>query len=222
MENATSTQRTVSHPKLLVLGATGGTGRLIVAQAISRGYEVTVLARNAEKAKGLKGAKIVIGNALDPATLRSALEGQDAVVSALGTPASPFRNVTLLSAASKVLVAAMKDEGVRKLVAITGMGAGKSRGHGGFIFDRLIMPLMLRKVYADKNRQEDVIKNSGLDWVIVRPSVLNDKPPRGNVRALLELEGFNGGTIARADVSGFVLDQVESETFKGQAPLVTW
>lgn len=222
MENATSTQRTVSHPKLLVLGATGGTGRLIVAQAISRGYDVTVLARNAEKAKGLKGAKIVIGNALDLATLRSALEGQDAVVSALGTPASPFRKVTLLSAASKVLVAAMKDEGVRKLVAITGMGAGKSRGHGGFIFDRLIMPLMLRKVYADKNRQEDVIKNSGLDWVIVRPSVLNDKPPRGNVRALLELEGFNGGTIARADVAGFVLDQVESETLKGQAPLVTW
>ncbi|MGV0908285.1 NAD(P)-dependent oxidoreductase [Martelella sp. FOR1707] len=222
MENATSTQRTVSHPKLLVLGATGGTGRLIVAQAISRGYEVTVLARNAEKAKGLKGAKIVIGNALDPATLRSALEGQDAVVSALGTPASPFRKVTLLSAASKVLVAAMKDEGVRKLVAITGMGAGKSRGHGGFVFDRLIMPLMLRKVYADKNRQEDVIRTSGLDWMIVRPSVLNDKPPRGNVRALLDLEGFNGGTIARADVAGFVLDQVESETFKGQAPLVTW
>ena len=222
MENSISTQRIASHPKLLVLGATGGTGRLIVAQAISRGYDVTILARNAERAKGLEGAKVVIGDALDETALRSALEGQDAVISALGTPASPFRAVTLLSAASQVLVAAMQDQGVKKLVAITGMGAGKSRGHGGFVFDRLIMPLLLRKVYADKNRQEDVIRTSGLDWVIVRPSVLNDKPPRGSVRALLDLEGFNGGTIARADVADFVLDQVESDAFKGKTPLVTW
>src|SRR5688500_13081430 len=95
-------------PKLLLLGATGGTGRSVVSQALARGYDVTVLARSAEKAGDLKGAQIVVGDARDEATLRRALKGREAVVSALGTPASPFREVTLLSTATRALVNAMK------------------------------------------------------------------------------------------------------------------
>ena len=222
MEPSSAAAEAAARPKVLVLGATGGTGRHIVAQAIARGYGVTVFARNAEKAKGLDGAEVVLGDALDQTALRRALQGQDAVISALGTPASPFREVTLLSTAPRALTEAMQHQGVRKLVAITGIGAGNSRGHGGFLFDRIIMPLLLRKVYADKDRQETIIARCGLDYVIVRPTVLNDKPPRGTVRALLDLNGFNGGTIARADVAGFALDQVESEAYLGKTPLITW
>ncbi|GJE82211.1 NAD(P)-dependent oxidoreductase [Methylorubrum thiocyanatum] len=210
------------RPKILVLGATGGTGRLIVAQSLARGYDVTALVRSPGKAKSLPGAKLVVGDARDPKVLREALRGRDAVVSALGTPASPFREVTLLSEATRTLVGAMRDEGVARLVAVTGIGAGDSRGHGGFAFDRLILPLLLRHVYADKDRQEDIVRQSGLDWVLVRPTVLSNKPGRGAVRALVDLAGFHGGSIAREDVARFVLDQVETDAWIGRTPLITW
>jgi uncharacterized protein YbjT (DUF2867 family) len=207
--------------KILVLGATGGTGRWIVSQALARGYEVVALVRSLEKARDLKGAKLVVGDARDARSLREALKGVDAVVSALGTPASPFREVTLLSEVTRALVEAMKAAGVSRLVAITGMGAGDSRGHGGFVFDKLIFPLLLRKVYADKDRQEAIVRQSGLDWVLVRPVVLNDKTGSGTVRALTDLSEVHGGTISRQDVASFVLDQVSDERWLRQAPLIT-
>ena len=220
---STSAIDTPNRPtKILVLGATGGTGRLIVNQAIAKGYDVTALVRSAEKGSALKGARLAIGDARDETALRRALHGQDAVISALGTPASPFKEVTLLSAATLALVGAMKAEQVSRLVAITGMGAGDSVGHGGFAFDHLIFPLILRNVYADKNRQEAIIRESGLDWVIVRPSVLNDKAGRGAPRALEDLSAFHGGTIARDDVAGFVVDQVKSDVWLRRSPLLTW
>lgn len=164
-----------ASPKIVILGATGPTGRHIVAQAVARGYDVTVLVRSPEKAAELKGAKIVVGDARNEKVLRQAIKGRDAVVSALGTPASPFREVTLLSTATRALVNAMKAEQVSRLIAVTGLGAGDSKGHGGFLFDNLIYPLLLRKVYADKNRQEAIIHGSDVDWTIVRPSILNNK-----------------------------------------------
>ena len=138
--------------------------------------------RSPGKASGLKGAELIVGDVRDEKVLREALKGQDAVVSALGTPASPFREVTVLSTATRALVRAMKAEHVSRLVCITGMGAGDSAGHGGFLFDNVIFPLLLKKVYADKNRQETIVRDSGLDWILVRPSVLNDKPGHGSVR----------------------------------------
>jgi uncharacterized protein YbjT (DUF2867 family) len=222
MNNATNTDTRTSRSKILVLGATGGTGRQIVRQALARGYEVTALVRSPEKARDLAGAKLVVGDARDEATLREALKGQDAVVSALGTPVSPFREVTLLSAATRALVGAMKAEQVSRLVCITGMGAGDSAGHGGPLFDRLIFPLLLRKIYADKDRQEAIIRDSGLDWIVVRPAVLNDKPGRGTVRTLTDLAGFHGGAVSREDVAGFVLDQLQGDGWLRRSPLIAW
>lgn len=222
MNNPANESTTRSRSKILVLGATGGTGRLIVRQALARGHEVTALVRSPAKAGDLNGARLVVGDVRDEATLRDALGGQDAVISALGTPASPFREATLLSTATHALVAAMKAERVSRLVCITGIGAGDSAGHGGFMFDRLVFPLLLRKVYADKNRQEATVRDSGLDWVLVRPAVLNDKPGRGTIRALTDLAGFHGGSISRDDVANFVLDQVRTDTWLHRSPLIAW
>lgn len=207
--------------KILVLGATGATGRLIVGRAIDKGYEVVALVRSREKALDLKGAELIEGDARDPAALAHAIAGCDAVISSLGTPMSPFREVTLLSTATRALVGIMAEQNVRRLVCITGLGAGDSRGHGGFFFDRVFLPLMLRKVYEDKNRQEDAIRASTLDWTIVRPTVLNDKPARGHIKALTDLSGVHGGTIARADVAEFVVQQLTTDTWLGKAPLIT-
>jgi putative NADH-flavin reductase len=222
MNNLTNNGTKTAQSKILVLGATGGTGRLIVGQALERGQEVTALVRLRGKASDLKGVKVIVGDVRDEKMLREALKGQDAVVSALGTPASPFREVTLLSTVTRALVGAMKAEHVSRLVCITGMGAGDSAGHGGFLFDNVIFPLLLKKVYADKNRQETIVRDSGLDWILVRPSVLNDKPGHGSVRAMAGLSGFHGGSISRADVATFVLDQLHADAWLHRSPLITW
>ena len=222
MQNQESNVSKAAQPKLLVLGATGGTGRLIVSQAVARGYDVAVLVRSAEKARNRDGVEVVVGDARDEQVLRQALKGRDAVISALGTSVSPFREVTMLSTATRALVGAMKAEQVSRLICITGIGAGDSAGHGGFLFDMLILPLLLRKVYADKNRQEAIVRESGLDWVLVRPTVLNNQPGRGTHRALTDLSDFHGGTISRADVAQFVLDQTSTDNWLHRSPLITW
>jgi uncharacterized protein YbjT (DUF2867 family) len=208
--------------KILVLGATGATGRLIVSKAAANGHTVVALVRSKAKAADIAGAELVEGDARDPAALTRAIAGCDAVISSLGTAMSPFREVTLLSTATRALVGVMVEQNIRRLVCITGLGAGDSRGHGGFFFDRLFLPLMLRKVYEDKNRQEDVIRASKLDWIIVRPTVLNDKPARGDIKALTDLSGVHGGAIARADVAAFVVQQLTTDTWLHKAPLITW
>ena len=222
MNNLTGNGANNAQSKILVLGGTGGTGRLIVSQALERGQQVTALVRSPEKASDLKGAKLIVGDVRDEKVLREALKDQDAVVSALGTPASPFREVTFLSTATRALVGAMKAENVSRLVCITGMGAGDSAGHGGFLFDNVIFPLLLKKVYADKYRQETIVRDSGLDWILIRPTVLNDKPGHGSVRALTDLSGFHGGGISRADVATFVLDQLHANAWLHRSPLITW
>jgi uncharacterized protein YbjT (DUF2867 family) len=208
--------------RVLLLGATGGTGREIVREAGAQGHSVVALVRSRTKATGLAGAELVEGDARDEQALSRALEGCSGVISSLGTPMSPFREVTLLSVATRALVTAMDSRNVRRLVCITGLGAGDSRGHGGFLFDNLFFPLLLRKVYEDKNRQEDIVRASKLDWVLVRPVVLNDKPARGTVRAQTDLSGIHGGAVSRSDVAKFAVQQLTDDTWLRRAPLITW
>jgi len=208
--------------KLLVTGATGGTGQAIVRLAIAQGHSVTALVRSVAKAAALlPGATLVEGDARDEAAILRGLDGCDAVISALGTPISPFRDVTLLSEATAALVSAMTLRGVTRLVCITGVGAGNSRGHGGFFYDRIFQPLILRKVYQDKDRQEEVVRASNLAWTIVRPTILNDKPATGRIMATVDLSNVHGGSIPRSDVAGFVLDQLTNEEWVRKTPLIT-
>lgn len=222
MKNTNGNNSGPVQTKILVIGATGGTGQKIVNEALAQGHDVTAFVRSAEGGLKLTGATIIVGDVLDEFALRKAMKNQDAVISALGTPVSPFRKVTLLSAATHAIVNAMHAEQVSRLVCITGIGAGDSIGHGGFLFDNLIYPLLLRNVYADKNRQEAIIKNSGLNWTVARPTILNDKPAQNSVRVLTDLSGFHGGTVSREDVAMFVLDQIRTEDWKHKTPVVSW
>jgi len=207
--------------RVLVLGATGGTGRAIGRAALSRGYAVNALVRSRARAGDLGAATLIEGDARDQEALMRALEECTAVISALGTSMSPFNEVTLLSAATRALIPAMQAQQVRRLVCITGMGAGDSRGHGGFIYDRLILPYLLRNVYQDKDRQEAEIRASGLDWVIVRPTMLTNKPATGRVHATTDLANIHGGAIPREDVATFVVNQLTDDTWLHQTPLIT-
>jgi putative NADH-flavin reductase len=204
--------------KILILGATGATGQLIVRDATASGHYVVALARS-KASSNLPGAEVIEGDARDEGTLARALNGCDAVVSALGTGMG-LREVDLLTVATRALVAAMTRTGVRRLVCISALGVGDSRNHGGFVFDRLFQPLLLGPAYKDKERQEAAIRASSLDWVIVRPAMLTNGAARGRIRATTDLAGVNGGKIARADVAQFVLEQLTTDTWLRQTPVI--
>ena len=207
--------------KILVLGATGGTGRLIVRDALDKGDSVVALVRSKASAPDLPGAELIEGDARNEIALGRALDGCDAVVSALGTGMG-FRKVSLLTEATRALVPAMAHSGVRRLVCVSALGVGDSHGHGGFVFDRFFQPLLLSQAYKDKDRQEAAIRASSLDWVIVRPGMLTDAPAQGSVRAVIDLAGINGGKIARADVARFVVDQLTTDTWLRRTPVLLW
>jgi len=210
--------------KLLIIGATGPTGRELVQQAIAQGHQVTALVRNAAKAAFAAPVKMIEGDVLDVASLKNAVAGQDAVISSLGSALSgPFKEVTILSEGTRNLVAAMRAAGVSRLINLTGIGAGDSQGHGPWYYNWLIQPLVLRGVYHDKTRQEEIVRASGLDWTLVRPGILTNGPAKGleTVRAITELKGARAGSIRRADVAAFCLQELADRRFLHQAPVIT-
>jgi putative NADH-flavin reductase len=206
--------------KILVLGATGATGQLIVRDATESGHYVVALVRAKARAD-LPGAELIEGDVCDAGTLARALDGCDAVVSALGTGMG-LREVDLLSVATRALVAAMTRAGVRRLICISALGVGDSRKHGGFVFDRLFQPVLLGPAYKDKERQEAAIRASSLDWVVIRPAMLTNGPARGRIRATIDLAGVHGGKIARADVAQFVIEQLTTDTWLRRTPVILW
>ncbi|OGA05829.1 MAG: flavin reductase [Betaproteobacteria bacterium RIFCSPHIGHO2_12_FULL_69_13] len=207
---------------ILVAGAGRGIGRQLVEQALAAGHAVTALARDPSKlAAAHERLRIVQGSVLDPASVAAAMAGQNAVCCTIGVK-TPWEQPSVFSEGTRRLLEAMKRSGVRRLVCITGIGAGDSRGHGGFLFDRVFFPLLLKAVYADKDRQESLVRASDTDWTIVRPGILSNGPLTGNYRALTDLSGVTARRISRADVAHFMLKELESNRYLGQTPLLTY
>jgi putative NADH-flavin reductase len=205
--------------KVLIIGATGATGRILMGEALAQGHEVTALARNPSAvAPEDHRPRVLQGNALDPSSVETAVAGQDAVLSALGTRST--RPTTLFSESTQNIISAMKKHGVRRLVCITGIGTGDSKGHGGFLYDRIILPFVVKNVYEDKDRQEEAIRQSELDWVIVRPAQLTDEPARGEYRVFLG-GAYAAKKISRADVAAFMLAQLTDDTYVHKTPVIS-
>jgi putative NADH-flavin reductase len=209
--------------RVLIVGATGGTGRQLVAQALERGHHVTALARNPA---GLEiqhpRLRIVRGNVLDAASLDEAMRGQEAVVSALGHK-QLFRPTRILSEGTRNLLAAMEAAGVNRFVCETALGIGQSAGRMGVYYTLFVVPLILPFYFWDKARQERVIAQSRVNWIIVRPGALTNGPHRGKYR-----RGAGIGSllwtvrISRADVAEFMLNQLTEDTYLRAAPGVCW
>ena len=207
--------------KILVIGATGPTGQQIVEQGLAQAHEVTALVRNPDKFEMQHDRlRIFKGDVLNLDSLQKAMLDQQAVVCSLGSKLSR-KPTTLLSEGTKNTIQAMQSHGVQRFICITGVGAGDSQGHGGFVYDRLILPLLLREVYNDKNRQEAIVRESSLDWIIVRPAQLTNGVATENYRVFTDLDKVTAGKISRADTADFVLKQLSNDRYLHQTPLIS-
>ena len=165
----------------------------------------------------------VDGDARDQATIERALAGVDAVIQTLGVTPEPsliISGTKLFSTATGVLVDAMQNSPVKRLICVTGFGAGDSRGHGGLLYNTALY-LFLSRVYADKDVQERIIRRSRLDWTIVRPTVLTNGPRTRSYRVLVDPRDWTSGFISRADVADFLVKQIDDTSLLRQKPALT-
>lgn len=209
--------------KLIIFGATGGTGRQLVAQALEQGHDVTAFVRNPAKLDQ-KHEKLTMiqGDALSYASVERAIQGQDAVLCALGMPNIRDKS-NLRTHATKNIIRAMDNTGVKRFVCLSGHGAGNSFETLPFHYKYLLVPLMMRNLYADHNLQEGYIRESQLDWTIARPGNLTDGERTGDYQ-----HGFTGENrtitlkISRADTADFMLKQLADDTYLYQAPSLSY
>lgn len=204
--------------RLLIIGATGGTGRELVDQALEHGHELTALVRTPEKLTVKhRHLHTMQGDITNFQCVEQAVGGQDAVLCALGTKV--IRKNTIQSDGTRNLIRAMQQSGVRRLVLESSLDVGDSRGQLGFFFAHVIRPTLLRNMFADKELQERIVRESSLDWIIVRPAMLTNGPRTGKYYA-----GFSADDrsiqrkVSRADVADFMLKQLTDNTYLRKTP----
>ena len=208
--------------KLLIIGTTRGIGLQLLEQALQVGHAVTALVRDPQKIpKQHDGLRVIQGDILDPESVQSAMAEQEAVCVTIGIGIT-WKPVTVFSQGTRNVLEAMRRQGVRRLICITGIGAGDSKGHGGFLYDRLFNPLLLKTIYADKDRQEALIRASETEWTIVRPGFLTNGPLTKEFQVINDVTGVTSGKISRADVVHFILDELAANRYVGQTPLLTY
>jgi putative NADH-flavin reductase len=209
---------------VLIIGASKGIGLATVKYALEAGHSVHAMARSAQQIRiDHPNLTRVAADALDEAAVKGALEGVDVVIQTLGVSPSVERAVvptSFFSDATRVLIRAMNQTGVRRLIAVTGFGAGDSRDQGGCIYNTAFH-LFLGRVYEDKDMQEDLIQDSGLDWVVARPVILTKGSRTGRYRVLVEPRSWRSGFISRADVADFLIKQIDDDTYLRKTPVLT-
>jgi putative NADH-flavin reductase len=249
--------------KLLIFGATGGTGRALVEQALEQGHFVTAFSREPAKIQTThENLTVAKGDILNYDSVELAMNGQDAVLSALGVkvpvglfiilvvlcqlPARIlalsglfmwfvriglpflaililFRRNTILSDGTRKIVQAMEKLGVKRFICESSLGVGESSGRLGFFYNALLIPLFLRNIFADKKVQEKIIRDSSLEWVIVRPAALTSGPRLGVYKVGMNIgHWFFTPKISRVDVADFMLKQLMDDAYLRKTPGVSY
>jgi putative NADH-flavin reductase len=206
--------------RLTIFGATGGTGRQLVRQALDAGHEVTAVVRDPARLDiRHQRLDIVRADVLDPASIKPAVASGDAVVSALGAR-SRRDPVKICSAGTASILEAMHATGARRLVVVSATPVGPDDQGDRFLYRRIAKPLLrsfLRAVYADMARMEQAVRRSGLDWTILRPPRLTDRPRTGRYRTAIDRGVPGGYFISRADLADAILTLLEDRRTFGAA-----
>ena len=200
---------------VVVFGAGGKTGSLVVEKALAAGHTVTVFVRTAHDTP--PSVRVVTGDAADPAAVASAIVGQHAVIDTIGGK-TPYKDTELERTAARNIVSAMQSAGVRRLIVVSMMGIGDSTAQTPFWYEYLLMPTFLRGSTKDKQAMESAVESSGLDFVIARPPILTEDPATG--ATIIVPHDARGHKITRADLAQFLVDQLTSSEHLGQAVVV--
>ena len=202
--------------KIAVFGASGKTGILIVYQALNQGYHVTAFARQPSKVTiQHKNLRIIQGDIMDYEKVKLAVEGQEAVLCALGV--NKNKPNTLLSDGTRNILQAMESTGVMRFICMS--SAGILGNDSGFWFGKIFMPLFLKHIFEDKKRQAKVIEASNVEWVILRPTGLTDSPKTNTYK--INPGNPTSRTIPRADVADFMLKLVADKRYDRTLPALS-
>lgn len=207
--------------KIIVFGATGGTGRHLIAQALAAGHHVTAFARDSAAIAPRPGLTVVAGRTGDSDAVGNAIAGHDAVLCALG--GRPWRRrACVCSTAMCNIAPAMAAHEVRRIITISTFGAGTTRRQLGWLARKVLFGLILRSEVADKEAMERELSATPLDWTVVRVGLLTDGPARGSWRASDDGSIHGMGRIARADVAAFMLGQLGSDAWVRRKPALMY
>lgn len=208
---------------ILLIGATGKTGRQILKQGLAEGHSITALVRNPDKLREkAPGLEIVKGDVMDPASLDKIMPGQDAVLCALGHKRF-FAKTHILSKGTSNIIQSMTNSGVRRFICITALGINDSRFRLGLYYTLFTIPFILYFYFKDKSLQEKIIEESGLEWTIIRPAQFIPGKKRGRYK-----HGLNEGhyiltkLISRADVAHFMLRELADPIYMHQKPGISY
>jgi uncharacterized protein YbjT (DUF2867 family) len=208
--------------KTIVFGATGGTGRAVTQVLLAHGHGVAAFARQPTALAPLIGQVIVAGDVMDEASVARSLNGQDAVVVSLGNSQNPFAMLlgakrttpaNICEAGTRNIVRGMQMHGIKRVIVVSSFGVGDTKEQASFM-NKLFFQMFLREHMADKEKQEVLVKSSGLDWTLVQPVALVDQPVVG--RYMTSNTGAIGGSmISRADLATFIVQELEAPCHKG-------
>lgn len=202
--------------KVIVFGAGGKTGTLVVEKAIADGHDVTVFLHDSAHEMPSE-VRVIAGDAADPGAVFKAISGHDAVIDVIGGK-TPYKDTELERTAARNIVEAMQAEQVRRLIVVSMMGIGDSKEQAPFWYEHILMPTFLRGADKDKTAMEATVHDSGLDFVIARPPLLTEDPPTGSITIITGES--KGHKITRADLAQFLVDQLTSDEHLGQAVVI--
>lgn len=211
--------------KIVVFGATGIVGKSVVNEALKKGHEVTVLTRDARKVTTQnEHLHVVEGNVTDRNAIRNVLEGQEVVIQTLGIGGKGTgKPMSIVSEANKIIMTEMEQMNVKRLVAISVIGAGDSLTFLPWIYRKLVLPLFMKWFQAiidDKNRMEAMIKKRELEWTIVRCTTIKERPGKGSIRATLDGKNIKF-SITAEDMATFMVEQLTDDRFLKQTPAIS-
>jgi putative NADH-flavin reductase len=209
--------------RVVIFGASGATGRELVAQALVQRHQVTAFVRNVSRlGPRSSDVSVVLGDVTDPSAVARAIEGQNGVFCALGA-VTPLRRDPALIEGVRQIVDAMDQFRVRRLVYLSFLGVRDGRRQLSAIGRFVVAPLLLHNVVADHEEKEAIIRRSRLEWVIVRPPRLTHGPSRGDYRAGADIRATSlVPRISRADLAHFMLSQLSEDTYVRRTPAVMY
>jgi putative NADH-flavin reductase len=215
--------------RLIIFGANGQTGLELVSQALDEGHRVTAFVRN-PRTMNIQhpDLKVVKGDLLEYDLVQAAMQGQEVVLSVLGV--NSFKKNSIISDGTQNIIRAMNEHNTTRFICVTTMGLGESKNQKGWAY---IMPIslmfriqrlpILRNQFVDRELQEEHIKNSTLDWIIVRPGGLTNGPRTGSYSHGFSIEDTTVKVqISRADVADFMLKQIADDTYLHKTPSLSY